>query len=703
MVLAAGTVPSMVPRLSAAIGDNRALGTAAFILGLALIAATAWLVAASLALRDVTDFLLAVFLCATGAIVLLTLALSPFEGLTRGWLLASSTLLAGAAAIVWSWRGRPAAPPFRPALRASSETLRDPVVAIPAAAVGAGLVYSVVLAIATPPNDYDTLWYHLSRAAFWRQEHGVGYVERANDLRLDVFTPGAELVSTWAMTLSGDERFAALFQLVALLATMLAVAGIARALDLDRRAAALGAVLFASLPVVVLQASTALNDLALASFLVIVVYFLLRGERMHLALGALALALAVATKATALLALPVLALLAFGLAPRRRWAGVAVAGASGIALGAFWYFVNRAETGSFIPRFAPTNQGGAGTSHDPELVKYPAQLSRLAIDAVDPAGSVGRDRWLYLVAALVVLAVGLVIAMRRSSRGAAIAAVVAAAVVAAPVAFVTLHERLLDGFQRFWLDAGEPDLAFLGADREAVPPSPFVSWYGPLGVLIVIAAVVLAVRDVRRGALRKAALLFALAPVLYLVVITIGLGYTPFHGRYLMPAVALGAATWGLVLRVRPLAWAATAIATVTVVLSFVHYVEKPAGFSVLGDDDVRSVWNESRIEVLAHSRAPGGAGPLEVLEEEAADGDTVALQIRQDDVSYPFFGADLDRRVVFVEETGGLDEEADWLVVAPGLTPDVCAQGWRSLPVAEAGWRLYQRVGLCPGETAER
>ena len=184
------------------------------------------------------------------------LVLSPFEALTRGWLLAGSGVVAAIAVLVWAWRGRPAAPPLRPAVRAGGEALRDPVVAIPAAAVGAGLVYSVVLAIATPPNDYDTLWYHLSRAAFWRQEHAVGYVERANDLRLDVFTPGAELVSSWAMTLSGDERFAALFQLFALLATMLAVAGIARALGLDRRAAALGAVLFASLPVVVLQAST---------------------------------------------------------------------------------------------------------------------------------------------------------------------------------------------------------------------------------------------------------------------------------------------------------------------------------------------------------------------------------------------------------------------------------------------------------------
>jgi 4-amino-4-deoxy-L-arabinose transferase-like glycosyltransferase len=688
----------MVPR-APAIGDNRLLGTAALILGLALVAAAAWLSAASLSLRSAIDFLLAVYLCTAGGIMLLALVLSPFDALTRGWLLVGSGLLAAIACFVWILRGRPAAPPFGPALRASREVLRDPVVAVPAAAVGVGLAYSAVLAIATPPNDYDTLWYHLSRAAFWRQEHAVGYVERANDLRLDVFTPGAELVSSWAMTLSGNERFAGLLQLFALVATMLAVAGIARKLGFDRRAAALGAVLFASLPVVALQASTALNDLAVASFLVIVVYYLLQGTRAHLALGALALALAVATKATALLALAPLALLAFGLAPRRRWLGVAVAGVAGIALGAFWYFVNREETGSFIPRFAPNDLGG--TSHDSGVVRYPAQFSRLVIDAVDPAGSVGRDRYLYVVAAVIVLVVGVAVAARRRSRVVAVGAVVTAAVVLVPVAFVTVHERLLDAFQRAWLDAGEPDLAFLGADREAIPPSPFVSWYGPLGVLMVLATVPLAIREIRRGALRKAVVVLALAPVLYLAVVTVGLGYTIFHGRYLMPAVAVAATTWGLVLRVRALAWAAATIATVTVCLSFVHYVEKPAGFAVLGGTNPRSVWNESRVEILAHSRAPGGAGPLRVIEQRAVPGDTVALRIRQDDVSYPFFGADLDRRIVFVEDTGGLDAEADWLVVAPGLHADVCDAGWRSVPTGEPGWRLYRRVGLCPWESA--
>ena len=41
-------------------------------------------------------------------------------------------------------------------------------------------------------------------------------------------------------------------------------------------------------------------------------------------------------------------------------------------------------------------------------------------------------------------------------------------------------------------------------------------------------------------------------------------------------------------------------------------------------------------------------------LEREAHKGDTVALAIRREDVSYPYFGSRLDRRVVFVATRGG-------------------------------------------------
>jgi hypothetical protein len=692
----------MVPRPHG-MGDNRRLGFAALILGLALVTAAAWLSAASLRFRGAIDFVLAVYVCAVGVIVLVCLVLSPFDALTRPWLLVASAVVAGIAGAVWTLRGQPAAPPFGPATRAAGDALRDPVVAIPAVAVGLAFLYSAALAVATPPNDYDTLWYHLPRAAFWRQEHGIGYVERANDLRLDVFTPGSEIVSSWAMVLEGSERYAGLLQLAALVATMLAVAGIARRLGMGRRAAALSALLFASLPVVALQASTPLNDLVVASFLVLVVHFVLDGTPAGLIIGALALALAVATKATALLALPLLALVVLVVSPRRRWPAAAVAGAAGIALGAFWYYVNLSERGKLIPRFAPIDQSGPAHEEGTAFL-LPAELMRMAVDAVDPAGSVGRDRYLYAVAAAIVLAAGLLAAARRRSRGGAVTALVAAAVVLVPVAFVTLHERMLRAYQRFWLELDKPDLAFIGDHREAIPPSPFVSWYGPLGLLLFLASLPLAMREVRRGALRRSALVLAVAPLIYAVLVALGLGYSIFHGRYLMPAVALAAVTWGLVLRVRALAWAAAVLAAVTVGLSMVHYLEKPAGFSVLGGEgSVESVWNESRLEVFARARAPGGGGPLRLLEERAKPGDMVAILIRQDDVSYPFFGADLDRRIVFVGTHGeGLSNDADWLVEAPGLDAGPCGSAWRSVPVDEPGWQLYRRVGLCPAETAD-
>ena len=81
-------------------------------------------------------------------------------------------------------------------------------------------------------------------------------------------------------------------------------------------------------------------------------------------------------------------------------------------------------------------------------------------------------------------------------------------------------------------------------------------------------------------------------------------------------------------------------------------------------------------------------------------DGETVALRLNSDNVSYPYFGDGLDRRIVYVDDEGGLDADADWLVVAPGLNVEICPAGWRR-ELAAGGWRLYRRVGLCPGESA--
>ena len=111
--------------------------------------------------------------------------------------------------------------------------------------------------------------------------------------------------------------------------------------------------------------------------------------------------------------------------------------------------------------------------------------------------------------------------------------------------------------------------------------------------------------------------------------------------------------------------------------------------------------WTADRATVLT-TWAPALAPEVQLIKQLdglVEDGETVALRIRSDNVSYPFFDAALDRRVVFVDEEGGLDADADWLVAAPGLEVDICTAGWRSLETPAEGWRIYRRVGLCPAE----
>jgi len=682
------------------VGDNPTLGPVFLITGFTLIAASAWLVAASLRLRGFVEFLLAVYVVASAGVVVVVLALSPFELVTRAGVVVASAVFLAAAAAVWQWQGRPAAPSMRVAAAACRETLRDPVLTVLAIAVALALAYAAALAVATPPNDFDVLWYHLPRAAFWYQQRGVGYIEYANDTRLNENPPGAEILSTWAMTLEGSERFASVFQVVALAATVLAVLRIARLLGFDRRAAAFGALLFATLPVVVLQASLAGNDVVVTSFIVAVAAFLLSDTRHALWLGGLALALSVATKGTVLFAIPLLLAVAVVLVPRRRWPAVAVAGTLSIAVGGFWYVFNQVKAGGLTPSY---EEGGV-VELGSQPVSILAHMARIAIDAVDPAGSVGRDRYVYAIAALVLLVIGGVAALKAGSRAAVLAGLGAAALAVAPLAFTSVHVTLRRAYQHVLVGRGEEGLAFLGWSREATHASAFSSWYGPLGLLAFLVSVPLVIREIRRGALRTGTLVLVLAPLLTVPIVAATWGYSQWHGRFFMPAVALSAATWAVLLRVRALGWAMSAIAVVTLLLSFVHYSDKPAGFSVLEGRTGRSVWTASRIEIMttfARELPPEGR-VIERLERIVRDGETVALSVGGIEVSYQYFGADLDRRVVFVGENGeGLDATVDWLVVSRGRRVPVCAAGWRPVASGAEGWRVYRRIGLCPGASA--
>ena len=281
-------------------------GLLLLVVGLGLLAATGELAACCLRLRSPVEFVLAAYVIAWAWLVAASLLLSLWQLLTRGSLLAALAAGAGIALAAWLASGRPSPPPFGPSLAAARDALRNPAVLVLAVAVGLGAMYVIALAFFTPMNDWDALSYHLARAAFWKQEHGIVLIDDVADSRLNVNPPNAEIGQLATMVLSGSDRYVALPQLLAYAALVTSVAGLARRIGLAPAEAAFAALAFATLPVVALQASGALNDLVVASFLTAATLFALGSGLASLALFALALSLAVGVKFSGLLALPAL-------------------------------------------------------------------------------------------------------------------------------------------------------------------------------------------------------------------------------------------------------------------------------------------------------------------------------------------------------------------------------------------------------------
>ena len=93
----------------------------------------------------------------------------------------------------------------------------------------------------------------------------------------------------------------------------------------------------------------------------------------------------------------------------------------------------------------------------------------------------------------------------------------AAALAGAPLAWRVIDHGFLHAYQKLWVALDRRDLAFLGFDKHLTLASPFQSWYGPLGFLLVLAGFGLAWLGVRHRGLPRVVVLLALAPVVWLV------------------------------------------------------------------------------------------------------------------------------------------------------------------------------------------
>ncbi len=651
----------------------------------ALVVATAALASSGLRLRSPVGFLLAAYLFATTEIVVVSLALSTVRSLTRPAVLAVVVAAFVLVIVLWLRCERPR-PRLAPVAHALREALDDWAVAALAALAVAVHLYLLVVSLTFPQSLPDTLLYHLPRAALWKQQHAVAYVLDAPDDRINAFPPVAEIEAMASMVLSEGDRYVGLVQLLALAASCGAIVGIALRLGLSRSAALFGALAFATFTVVALQTPTALNDLVVASLLIVCAYFALGSSRAELGLGATALALAVATKGTVVFALPVLAAFVLASQPRSRWWSLAAAGAAGLAAGSCWFVLNLVETGD--PR------GGAlfDRGLDPLLERVRLSFVDLfELSDAEGTGLLASPLW-GLAAFAVASAVGAVLAVRGRLRAGGVALLVGVlAFFAAPLLVtwarvadrVVAHARSAVGLASTGPGNRLPD-GFL--------ESPMHSSYGLAFVVLLVGAGVLVIEDVRRRRLPVAALVTLVGVPSAILLTAVALAYDPQRMRYVAFSVALAATVLGTALRVRLLAWTAVALTGVTLAVSVAYFVPRPAGLALFSGN--RTPERTARWFVQAES----GNGDLQAfrfLAERISPNATIALDVAPNTYLYPAWDAGLRRTVLFVPAGGSVPEDAQWLVVGPSQPADerrLGAAGWALELSSPGGWRIFRR-----------
>ncbi len=234
-------------------------------------------------------------------VVLISEALSLVDGVARPLL----TLCWGLALIflllygwrtellpqVWHTRVRNAA---RPEITKTGWTL------IGLMGVYAGVLW--IIAVLAPPNTNDALNYHMSRVMHWGQNQSLAPFATAVNHQIWM-PPWAELVILHLLQFAGTDRLSNLVQWSSLMASVLGVSLLAKQLGANAQAQILTAVFAMTVPMGILQASSAQNDLVVSFWVVALAHYILAARDRTLGvtewgLAALAVGLGMLTKGT---------------------------------------------------------------------------------------------------------------------------------------------------------------------------------------------------------------------------------------------------------------------------------------------------------------------------------------------------------------------------------------------------------------------
>ena len=510
-----------------------------------------------------------------------------------------------------------------------------------------------------PPFAYDALVYHLTIVADWVASGRVDvnrYVTCCSH-----YPSGAEALFAWPALFLGRDLLVDAVQIVLAVTAALAVAGLARWLGLPRASAVTAGALLAVTPIVLTQANTPYNDVAVAAFLLSALFFLAR------LLDAGSFRFGTASERSPSLSLALLAGVSTGLVLGAKTSGLVVVAVLGTLVGA--QLVDAA-------------------------IRHPGARRRLAGCAA-----------LFLSATLLVgvLVVRPQLGRDRETRS-------------GPSASRSATRRCFEALRRWRSTSRLPRAAAAGRSRSRAPGTttsrsgpdrdysyeersgglgPLWGWLGWGGVAV------LAWYGLRR---RHDVLVNLLLPLL---AIFVALPYK-WWSRFTIFLPALGALGILLVLerlRSRPLRTAAVSAVVVLAVAGVARasWWLDPAGRGTrLAAPEV--------LELAAHPRRDRTVGTLFFPEygflPSLPPSSSVAFERDAPSIrfAYPFFGSELDRAVTILrpgdeQRLGSIltEAEADYVAVATGRALDrrlTAARGsWRRI-FDERGVRVYRRLG---------
>jgi hypothetical protein len=637
-------------------------------------AVAALLYAVSARIPSLVATVLVAYLAFVAEMVGTTLVLSPSDAVTRGGVGLVDALLVAGSVVVWLLRGRPAL-----SLAGARESLRElaasRLTVLFLALVGVLLGYELVLALTVPPNNWDSLWYHLPRAVAWLQGHRYGWIQNAPTDILNTRQPVAEQELLFLFVATGKGQVFAVPQYLAEVAILVAVYGVARRLGFGVAASACSSALLATFSLMSLESSTAQNDLVAASFPVVAACLLLGDTRIEQVLAGVAVGIGLGVKLSAVFALPALALLAVARGARPTLRAVSGCLAGFVAIGMWGYVLNHEHTGLILGQ----GQFGIDVTTSPS---YPSS-AMAAVDLLYETLDLGflSDRRIHLLAVAGVLAgVGVAAwAWRRRRLRAVDDGWRVALPLLAPL-LVLLAGSLVAWASRQW---GHPVRGHYGnigpQNRKA---SEDYSAFGPIGAVAILGVSAVTIWDFarRRDDLRRLAL--ALAFPVFFVLVSLYLAFNIFVTRFLLVPVALTAPLFGRLFRGRAEIASYLAAASIVGGLVIIHDGTK----SLAGPGP--APWHWTQVRALQEAGVPHVAQAEAGLERLVPPHACVGAVLGSYEPAYLLAGKDFGRKVVYLSVDDPLVRAAHlqglfYVVISNGVNRHAAAQ------FRDAGWKL--------------